>query len=249
MMYYGDNITKIMLLSIIIPAYNEEKTIEKLLDKVFAVPVKKEVVVVNDGSTDGTKKILTKITKRLKGTLPSAQLEDFKVITVSQNKGKGFAIRTAVKSVSGDIVIIQDADLELDPSEYPKLLQPFETQDADIVFGSRFQMSGTRHVFRSGRYLVNRILTLFSNLLSGLYLTDMATCYKVWKTEIIKSFDLKSDGFAIDPELTAKAAKGRYKIYEVPISYTPRTWSDGKKIGFKAGFEHLCAIVWFNLFK
>ncbi len=235
-----------MLLSIIIPAYNEEKTIEELLFRVFKVPVLKEVIVVNDGSLDRTGQILEKISSQLEKTRQFENLKNFKIINNSKNRGKGFAVRVALESVSGDIVIIQDADLELDPAEYTKLLEPFEKFGADIVFGSRFQMSGTRLIFRSGRYMINRMLTLFSNILSGIYLTDMATCYKVWKTEIIKSFDLKSEGFAIDPELTAKAARGRYKIYEVPISYVPRTYSEGKKIGFVAGMEHIFAILWFN---
>lgn len=236
-----------MLLSVIIPVYNEERTVEDMLSKVFCVGVSKEVIVVDDGSKDNTKKILEKVANDFKTNQPK-HVKTLKIISSPKNKGKGFAIRSALKFVSGDIVIIQDADLELDPNEYPKLLEPFQKFGADIVFGSRFQMSGTRLIFRSGRYLVNRLLTLFSNILSGIYLTDMATCYKVWKSEIIKSFDLKSDGFSIDPELTAKAAKRKYKIYEVPVSYTPRTYSEGKKIGVKAGIEHIFAILWFNTF-
>lgn len=218
-----------------------------MLSKVFNVEVNKEVILVNDGSLDNTKNILEKISNQFNKNKPK-NVQSFRVINNSENKGKGYAIRAALKMVSGNIVIIQDADLELDPDEYPKLLEPFQKNGADIVFGSRFQMSGTRLIFHSGRYLVNRILTLCSNIFSGIYLTDMATCYKVWKAEIIKSFDLKSDGFAIDPELTARAARGKYKIYEVPISYTPRTYSEGKKIGVKAGIEHLWAIFWFNTF-
>jgi glycosyltransferase involved in cell wall biosynthesis len=236
-----------MLLSVIIPVYNEEKTLETMLSKVFNVPVDKEIIVVNDGSLDKTEQILEKVSEEFKRNQPK-NVKIFKVINNLKNRGKGFAIKTALEFVSGDIVIIQDADLELDPNEYPILLEPFEKFEADIVFGSRFQMSGTRLIFHSGRYLVNRLLTLFSNLLSGIYLTDMATCYKVWKVEIIKSFNLKSNGFAIDPELTARASRGRYKIYEVPVSYTPRTYSEGKKIGIRGGIEHIFAILWFNTF-
>ena len=239
-----------MLLSLIIPVYNEERSIEKLLEVVFAVPIVKELVVVNDCSRDRTKKILQHIEKKYHSSpqkLPF--VKNLVVIHKTVNEGKGAAIRTAVPCVTGDIVTIQDADLELDPNEYPKLMEPFEKNQADIVFGSRFQMAGSRRVFPAGRYLANRFLTLLSNIMSGLYLTDMETCYKVFKREILQSFTLRSSRFGIEPELVAYAARGDWRIFEVPVSYNPRSRKEGKKIGFRDGIMAIGAIIWFNLLK
>lgn len=237
-----------MQLSVIIPVYNEEKSVEELLKTVFGAPLEKEVIVVNDGSTDRTKEILAKVESELKAANPRPNLKKFVFIDKIINQGKGAAIRDGVKAATGDIVTIQDADLELDPNEYPLLLEPFIKNGADIVFGSRFQMAGTRRVFQTRRYLANRFLTILSNIASGVYLTDMETCYKVFRREIIQSFEIQSNRFGIEPELTAKAAKGNWKIYEVPVTYNPRTTTQGKKIGFKDGVKAIFEIIRFNWF-
>lgn len=237
-----------MTLSIIIPVYNEEKLLKSLLHEVLDSLIDKEIIIVDDGSSDNTKIVLDSIEDNIKKN-PPPHLRQLRVIHKTQNEGKGAAIITAIKEARGDIVIIQDADLELSPKDYPKLLEPFEKFAADIVFGSRFQMAGTRRVFPTVKYLGNRVLTLISNLASGIYLTDMETCYKLFRLEIIQSFNLRSKRFGIEPELTAKSAKGNYKIYEVPIGYNPRTRLEGKKIGWKDGLEALAAIIKYNLFK
>ena len=225
-----------MKLSIIIPVYNEERSLEALLEAVAASPVEKEIVVVNDGSYDKTKEILERIRDRF----------SLYIIHKNRNCGKGAAIRSAIPHITGDVAIIQDADLELDPQEYGKLLEPFEKYGADVVFGSRFQMAGVRRVFPTGRYFANRFLTLFSNLASGLYLTDMETCYKLFRREVLRSFKLKANRFDIEPELVAQTAKGGYQVWEVPIHYNPRSRSQGKKIGFKDGIAAIWAIIRFN---
>lgn len=240
-----------MLLSLIVPAYNEEKTIEKLLEKVFAVPVEKEVVVINDCSRDGTKTILEKIEKKIAQSNHKF-VKKLTIIHKPKNEGKGAAIRTGIKYITGDIVTIQDADLELDPHEYPRLLEPFEKYNADIVFGSRFQIAGTRRVFPRKNYFPNRVLTTFSNLLSGIQLTDMEVCYKAFRRELIVSFNLEADRFGIEPELAAYAAKavraGKI-MYEIPVTYNPRSNEQGKKIGIKDGIKALWEIVKYNLFR
>lgn len=242
-----------MLLSLIIPTFDEEHSIEKLLKTVFAVPVEKEIVVVNDCSRDQTKEILEKVKKEY-GASPALfpYVKNIVLIHKTKNEGKGAAIRTGITHTTGDIVMIQDADLELDPHEYPKLLEPFEKRNADIVFGSRFQMANTRRVFPTARYLANRFLTILSNLASGIYLTDMEICYKAFRRELIKSFPLEADRFGIEPELAAYAAKavrtGKI-LYEVPVSYYPRTLAEGKKIGFKDGISAIGAIIKYNFFR
>ncbi|MDO8590605.1 MAG: glycosyltransferase family 2 protein [bacterium] len=235
-----------MILSIIIPVYNEEKFLESLLREVFDTQFTKEIIIVNDGSRDGTKSVLDKIERDFKKN-PPALVNRLQVIHKEKNAGKGAAIISGIREVTGDIVIIQDADLELSPKEYGKLIEPFEKFNADVVFGSRFQMAGTRRVFPTTKYLANRLLTILSNMMSGIYLTDMETCYKLFRREVIQSFNLRSQRFGIEPELTAKAAKGNYKIYEVPITYNPRTIREGKKIGWRDGLEALAAIIKYNL--
>ncbi len=236
-----------MILSIIIPVYNEETFLGTLLREVFDTPITKEIIIVNDGSRDKTKSILQTIELNFKKN-PPASVKKLHIIHKEKNEGKGAAIITGVGVATGDIVIIQDADLELSPKEYGKLLEPFEKFGADVVFGSRFQMAGTRRVFPTTKYLANRLLTIVSNICSGIYLTDMETCYKLFKREVIQSFNLCSKRFGIEPEMTAKSAKGNYKIYEVPIAYNPRTVREGKKIGWRDGVTALLAIIKYNLF-
>ncbi len=239
-----------MLLSVIIPAYNEEKSLEKLLGLVFAVPVVKEVIVVNDASRDRTSEIADRIVLSYQSNRNQyPYLKNVRVIHKEKNAGKGAAIRTGLQEVIGDVVLIQDADLELDPGEYPKLLEPIEKFQADVVFGSRFRMEGIKRVYNTWHYIVNRAFTVFSNLLSGLYLTDMWTCYKVFRTSVIKSFIIESDRFGIEPELVAKVAKGDFAVYEVGVSYHARTRKEGKKIGVKDAFEAVWLIIKFNLFR
>lgn len=238
-------------LSVIIPAYNENRFIAETLNRVFNSPPAKEVIVVNDGSTDGTAEIINKVATEIRER-PPRYLKHLEIIDKSVNEGKGAAILSGLNRVSGNIVIIQDADLELDPAEYPKLLKPFETEEADIVFGSRFLITqpSSQPLIRYSRW-GNRILTLFSNLFSGLRLTDMETGYKVFKTEIIKSFPLVSKRFNIEPELAARAAKAIYRQHlnfqEIPVSYQPRSYAQGKKIGWRDGLAALWWIFYFNL--
>lgn len=239
------------LLSVIIPAYNEEATISETLKKVSEVFPYKEIIVVNDGSRDKTRDIILKTKKELED-LGGKNLKEIKFINKLKNEGKGAAIRTGLKEVSGDIVLIQDADLELNPEEYLKLLEPFEKYGADVVFGSRFRREGVMRVHRTAHFLGNKFLTWFSNFFSGLYITDMETCYKAIRSDLLKSFILKSDRFGIEPELTAKIAKAvknkRLNFYEVPVSYNPRVYAEGKKIRPKDGLYAIVAIIWFNLF-
>ena len=238
-----------MILSVIIPVYNEEKSLGESLAQVFQTPVDKEIIIINDGSTDGSEVILKEVEEKFKNKILPASVKSLKVIQKIENSGKGSCVITGVDLATGDIVIIQDADLELDPQEYTKLLLPFTKDNADIVFGSRFLDSGkAKMVVPTVRYLANKFLTFLSNILSGLYVTDEASCYKLFKREIIQSFDLKAKRFGIEPELVAKSAKKDYVIFEVPISYNPRNHSAGKKIGFKDGLEAIVEIIRFNLF-
>ena len=239
-----------MLVSVIIPAYNEEKSLEKLLGLVFAVPVEKEVIVINDASRDKTGEIADHIVHIYQSNRAAyPYVTDARIIHKEKNAGKGAAIRTGLEQVTGDVVLIQDADLELDPGEYPKLLEPIEKFHADVVFGSRFRMEGIKRTYHTWHYIVNRVFTTFSNLLSGLYLTDMWTCYKVFRTPVIKSFVIESNRFGIEPELVAKVAKGDYVVYEVGVSYHARSRKQGKKIGITDALEAVWLIIKFNLFR
>ena len=244
--------SKIKLLSVIVPAYNEENSISKTLAIVASVPPLKEIIVVNDASTDKTKLILEGLPKDI-NSQNYPFLKRLVVINKEVNGGKGSAIRAALPQVEGDVVLIQDADLELDPHEYPSLLEPFEKLDADAVFGSRFRREGTVRVHSTIHFLGNKFLTWVSNFFTGLYLTDMETGYKVFSQEIAKSLKIKSNRFGIDPELTAKIArmvkKKRLNFYEVSVSYMPRTRAEGKKIrAIKDGLVVLASIFYFNLF-
>lgn len=225
-----------MLVSVVIPAYNEKNTIKEMIEKVYSIDIPKEIIVVDDGSTDGTKEIV-KIIDR----------EGVRVFFHDINRGKGACIKTAMKHVKGDIVIIQDADLEYDPSEYPNLLNPILEGRADAVYGSRF-LGGPHRVLFFWHYVGNKILTTISNMLTDLNLTDMETGYKVFRTEVIKSLNLKSERFGFEPEVTARLAKGKYRIYEVPIPYWGRDYSEGKKITWKDGIAALWHIIRYNIF-
>lgn len=230
-------------LSVVIPAYNEKATIEKLLARVAAAPlppdVSIEMVVVDDGSRDGTRELLRELAQR--------ESPKFVYVEHQTNQGKGAAVRTGFKQATGDIVLVQDADLEYSPDDYPVLLQPILDGQAEVVFGSRF-LGGPHRVLFFWHSVGNRFLTMLSNMFTDLNLSDMETCYKVFKAEVLRGMDLKSNRFGIEPELTAKVAKTRARIYEVPISYHGRTYAEGKKIGWKDGFSAIWAILRFNLF-
>ena len=224
-----------MKLSIVIPVYNEKETILELIKKVDSVNLEKEIILVDDASTDGTRDILKSLGDK-----------KYKIFFHDVNQGKGAALRTGFKHVTGNIVIVQDADLEYDPNEYGKLIAPILDGKADVVFGSRF-LSGPHRVLLFWHYLGNKILTTLSNIFSNLNLTDMETCYKVFKAEILKDLNLKSNRFGFEPEFTAKVAKRKYKIYEVPISYYGRDYSEGKKITWKDGIVAIWCIIKYRL--
>ncbi len=227
-----------MKISVVMPVYNEIGTIDEILTRVQAVAVEKEIVIVDDYSTDGTRERLKKI-EQGDGNV--------KVFYHDHNQGKGAALRTGFKSATGDVVIIQDADLEYDPKEYPVLLEPILDGRADVVYGSRF-LGGPHRILFFWHYVGNKFLTLLSNALTNLNLTDMETCYKVFKREILKDMNLKSNRFGFEPEFTIKIAKKKLRIYEVPISYSGRTYAEGKKIGWKDGVKAIFSILWFRFF-
>jgi len=229
-----------MLISILIPAYNEIHTIDEILQKVFETPYEKEIIIVDDGSTDGTREYLKKLKEKEKD-------KNIKVIFHEKNMGKGASIRTAIAAATGDILLIQDADLEYDPREYPKLLGPIIEGKADVVYGSRF-MGGPHRVLFFWHYVGNKIITLLSNMFTDLNLSDMETGYKVFTREILKDIEIKSNRFGFEPEITAKMAKEKARIYEVDIAYYGRSYQEGKKITWKDGIKALLAILRFNLF-
>jgi len=225
-------------LSVVIPVYNEVGTIKEIVSRVQAVDLEKEIIIVDDGSTDGTRELLQEIT---------LSHENVRVLYHDRNQGKGAALRTGFEGATGDIVIIQDADLEYDPREYPVLLEPILDGRADIVYGSRF-LGGPHRVLFFWHYLGNKFLTLLSNALTNLNLTDMETCYKVFRREVLNDIQLKSNRFGFEPEFTAKIAKKGFRIYETSISYSGRTYAEGKKIGWKDGVKAIVAIIWFRFF-
>ncbi|MFH1277765.1 MAG: glycosyltransferase family 2 protein [Candidatus Eisenbacteria bacterium] len=221
-----------MLLSVIVPVYNEVRTIEEILERIRAVAVDKEIVIVDDFSTDGTRNILREIEKA----------PDVRVFYHDRNRGKGAAIRTAIPHVEGDITIVQDADLEYNPAEYPRLIRPILDGRADVVYGSRFKGEEVRvHLY--WHYVGNKLLTTVSNMFTNLNLTDMETCYKAFKSEVLKSIPLEANRFGFEPEITAKIARRRCRVYEIPISYAGRDYEEGKKIGWKDALAAFYFIV------
>ncbi len=226
-----------MKLSVIIPVYNEKNTIVEVLDRVRAVDLPKEIIVVDDYSTDGTRDILN--------SLPTA--DDLKIIFQPRNMGKGAALRTGFGVVAGDLVVVQDADLEYDPAEYANLIQPILANKADVVFGSRF-LGGPHRVLLFWHSVGNRVLTTLSNMLTDLNLTDMETCYKVFRADLLKKITLRENRFGFEPEFTAKVSRARCRIYEVPISYSGRDYSEGKKIGWKDGIAAIYFIFKYRFF-
>jgi glycosyltransferase involved in cell wall biosynthesis len=228
-----------MKLSVVIPCFNEIGTIAQVIEAVKASPVKNcEIIIVDDCSTDGTRDLL-------KSTL---ELQVDRIIYHHRNQGKGAALRTGFSAASGDIVIVQDADLEYDPQEYALMIEPILRNKADVVFGSRFQGSRPHRVVYYWHMLGNVFLTTLSNMLTNLNLTDMETCYKAFRKEIIQSIEIQENRFGFEPEITAKVAKTGCRIYEVGISYYGRTYKEGKKIGWRDGFQAIFCILKYNLF-
>ncbi|MGH7822819.1 MAG: glycosyltransferase family 2 protein [Candidatus Binatia bacterium] len=223
-----------MKISVVIPVFNERATVAELVRRVRAAldGREAEIVLVDDGSTDGTREVLR-------------SLEGVRLLEHERNRGKGAALRTGFAAVTGDVVIVQDADLEYDPRDYPKLLEPIEDGRADVVYGSRF-LGGPHRVLFFWHFMANMMLTLLSNILTNLNLSDMETGYKVFRREVVDRIQIRSDRFNFEPEITAKVAKARYRIYEVPISYSGRTYEEGKKIGFRDGLSALWSIFKFR---
>jgi len=232
-----------MKLTVVIPCYNELSTIDRILEAVRQSPyADKEIIVVDDCSIDGTR-------EKLKCEIEPSQLVD-RVIYHDRNQGKGAALRTGFRYAGGDIVIVQDADLEYDPNEYPRLVEPIVTGKADVVFGSRFVGSEAHRVLYFWHRVGNNVLTLFSNMLTDLDLTDMETCYKAFRREVIQSIEIEESRFGFEPEITAKVAKRRnLRVYEVGISYHGRTYEEGKKIGWKDGLRAIYCIFKYNWFR
>jgi glycosyltransferase involved in cell wall biosynthesis len=224
--------------SVVIPVFNEEATVEEILARVRAVPMEKEIVVVDDGSTDGTPARLDAL---------CAGSDDAVLVRHERNRGKSAALRTGFQRVTGDVVIVQDADLEYDPREYPALLEPIRDGRADVVYGSRF-LGGPHRVLFFWHYLGNRFLTLLSNVANNLNLTDMEVCYKAFRREVLDGMVLKAEGFGFEPEFTAKVARRGFRIYEVPISYSGRGYNEGKKITWRDGIAAAWYILRFRLF-
>jgi glycosyltransferase involved in cell wall biosynthesis len=226
-----------MKLSVVIPVYNEIGTIKEILNRVQLVPQDKEIIVVDDRSTDGTTEWLSQISD-----------DNITVLFHSVNRGKGAALRTGFERVTGDIVIVQDADLEYDPAEYGRLIQPILDGRADVVYGSRFT-GGPQRVLLFWHYVGNKFLTLVSNMLTNVNLSDMETCYKVFRAHLLEKITIKSNRFGFEPEITAKFARLKCRIYEVPISYSGRNYEEGKKITWRDGFAALFHIIRFRFFQ
>ena len=226
-----------MNLTVVIPAYNEIATIEEILKRVSAVDLVHEIIVVDDGSTDGTREKLTELESPPK----------IRTIFHDRNRGKGAALSTGFRAATGEIIIVQDADLEYDPSQYPRLITPIAEGRADVVYGSRFAIGETRRVLLFWHSIGNRFLTLLSNMMTDLNLTDMETCYKAFRRDVIEDITIEEPRFGVEPELTAKFAKKQLRIYEVGISYDGRTYDEGKKIGWRDGVSAIRCILKYNL--
>lgn len=226
-------------LSIVMPAYNEKSSIRKAVERIIACPLEleKELIIIDDASSDGTREIIKELAGR----------HQIKTVFHEKNMGKGAALRSGFMAVTGDIVIIQDADLEYDPREYPKVLEPILDGRADVVFGSRF-LGGPRNVLLFWHYVGNKFLTLLSNCFTNINLTDMETCYKAFTADVLKKITIKCNRFGFEPEFTAKVAKNKFRIYEVPISYSGRSYDEGKKITWKDGLRAIFTILWFRFF-
>ena len=238
-------------LSIVIPVFNEKDTIFEILRRVLDVSIRKEIIVIDDCSSDGTREILEDLAGRqTKGASQAPavdggdalELTDIRFFFQGKNQGKGAALRRGFAAATGDIVLVQDADLEYDPRDYPKLLEPILDGRADVVYGSRF-LGGPQRVHYFWHYVANKTLTLLSDMATNLKLTDMETCYKMFRREVLKDIQIKSDRFGFEPEITAKVAKGNWRVYEVPISYAGRTYEEGKKITWKDGVQALWCII------
>jgi len=227
-----------MKISVVIPVFNEVRTVEEIILRVHSVPLEKEIIIIDDYSTDGTVPLLKKI---------DAAYDNVKVYYHERNRGKGAALRTGFAELKGDVVIIQDADLEYDPREYSRLLEPILDGRADVVYGSRF-LGGPHRVLFFWHYLGNKFLTLLSNALSNINLTDMETCYKVFRKDVLNGLSLKSNRFGFEPEFTMKVARRKYRIYEVPISYSGRTYDEGKKIDWTDGVAAIYTILRYRFF-
>lgn len=242
-------------LSVVIPVYNEKNTIEEILRRVSEADVRKEIVVVDDCSTDGTRQYLEAMVRAQEqgqGEAPAhdggdpVDVRDLRIFFQAQNQGKSAALRRGFAETTGDIVLVQDADLEYDPRDYPVLLEPIVDGRADVVYGSRF-LGGPQRVHYFWHYVANKFLTLLSDVMTNLKLTDMETCYKVFRKEVLQGITLKSDRFGFEPEITAKISKGKWRVYEVPISYAGRTYEEGKKITWKDGVQALWCIFRYKI--
>jgi glycosyltransferase involved in cell wall biosynthesis len=242
-------------LSVVIPVYNEKATIEEILRRVQDTEIRKEILLVDDCSKDGTRQILENLAKLQAGEETTALAQDggdpiplqgVRILFQEKNQGKGAALRRGFAEATGDIVLVQDADLEYDPRDYEKLLEPIVDGRADVVYGSRF-LGGPQRVHYFWHYVANKFLTLLSDIFTNLKLTDMETCYKVFRKEVLQGIQIKSDRFGFEPEITAKIAKGHWRVYEVPISYAGRTYEEGKKITWKDGLQALWCIIRFRI--